>query len=321
MKLFSYLKISREIKVGVVFVVAIAVLIWGLMYLKGLELFKSKRTFYAMYDYVNGLVAANPVSIKGMKVGQVKTLYFSKKDPGKIIVQLVIENDYPIPRNSVAKIVSTGLIGSKEIEIELGNSKELLANGDTLNALTEATLGEEVNRQILPLKKKAENLISSIDTVATIVQELLNKNTRDNLVEAIEHVKEALQNLAHTTYNIDTLVETQRMHLASIISNVESISSNLRQNNDKIKNILANFSNLSDSLVKANVPAILNKVDKTISDLDIAIGKINKGEGSIGLLLNDKKLYDEVTKAAKDLNLLLEDIKANPSKYVKVSVF
>jgi len=321
MKLFSYLKISREIKVGVVFVVAIAVLIWGLMYLKGLELFKSKRTFYAMYDYVNGLVAANPVSIKGMKVGQVKTLYFSKKDPGKIIVQLVIENDYPIPRNSVAKIVSTGLIGSKEIEIELGNSKELLANGDTLNALTEATLGEEVNRQILPLKKKAENLISSIDTIATIVQELLNKNTRDNLVEAIEHVKEALQNLAHTTYNIDTLVETQRMHLASIISNVESISSNLRQNNDKIKNILANFSNLSDSLVKANVPAILNKVDKTISDLDIAIGKINKGEGSIGLLLNDKKLYDEVTKAAKDLNLLLEDIKANPSKYVKVSVF
>jgi phospholipid/cholesterol/gamma-HCH transport system substrate-binding protein len=291
------------------------------MYLKGLELFKSKRTFYAEYEYVNGLVAANPVSIKGMKVGQVKTLYFSKKDPGKIIVQIIIENDYPIPQNSVAKIVSTGLIGSKEIEIELGNSKELLKNGDTLKALTEATLGEEVNRQILPLKKKAENLISSIDTIATIVQELLNKNTRDNLVEAIEHVKEALQNLAHMTYNIDTLVETQRMHLASIISNVESISSNLRQNNDKIKNILTNFSNLSDSLVKANVPAILNNVDKTISDLDLAIAKINKGEGSMGLLLNDKKLYDEVTKAAKDLNLLLEDIKANPSKYVKVSVF
>jgi phospholipid/cholesterol/gamma-HCH transport system substrate-binding protein len=321
MKLFSYLKISREIKVGFVFVVAIAVMIWGLMYLKGLELFKSKRTFYAEYDYVNGLVAANPVSIKGMKVGQVKTLYFSRKDLGKIVVQLVVENDYPIPKNSVAKIVSTGLIGSKEIEIELGDSKEVLENGDTLRALTEATLGEEVNRQLLPLKRKAENLISSIDTVVTIVQELLNKNTRNNLVEAIEHVKEALQNLAHTTYNIDTLVETQRMHLASIISNVESISSNLRQNNDKIKNILTNFSNLSDSLVKANIPAILNNVDRTISDLDLAIAKINKGEGSIGLLLNDKKLYDEVTKAAKDLNLLLEDIKANPSKYVKVSVF
>ena len=321
MKLFTHLKISREIKVGFIFVVAISVMIWGLMYLKGLEIFKSKRTFFAEYEYVNGLVAANPVSIKGMKVGQVKTLYFSKKDPRKIIVELVVENDYPIPKNSVAKIVSTSLIGSKEIEISLGDSKEVLESGDTLKALTEATLGEEVNRQILPLKKKAENLISSIDTVAIIIQELLNKNTRDNLVGAIEHIKEALQNLAHTTYNIDTLVETQRNHLASIIANVESISYNLRQNNDKIKNILANFSDISDSLVKANIPAILNNIDRTISDLDVAIGKINRGEGSVGLLLNDKKLYDEVTKAARDLNLLLEDIKANPSKYVKVSVF
>jgi len=321
MKLLSHLKFSREIKVGFVFVVAISVMIWGLMYLKGLEIFKNKRTFYAKYDYVNGLVAANPVSIKGMKVGQVKTLYFSKLDPGKIIVELVVENDYPIPKNSVAKIVSTGLIGSKEIEISLGDSKEILETGDTLEALTEATLGEEVNRQILPLKKKAENLISSIDTVATIIQELLNKNTRENLVSAIEHVKEALQNLAHMTYNIDTLVETQRNHLSSIISNVESISLNLRQNNDKIKNILTNFSDISDSLAKANIPAILHNIDRTISDLDFAIGKINKGEGSVGLLLNDKKLYDEVTKAAKDLNLLLEDIRANPSKYVKVSVF
>jgi len=321
MKPFSQFKFSREVKVGFIFVVAISVMIWGLMYLKGLEIFTSKRTFYAQYEYVNGLVVSNPVSIKGMKVGQVKALYFSKKDPGKIIAELVVENDYPIPKNSVAKIVSTGLIGSKEIEISLGDSKETLEPGDTLQALTEATLGEEVNRQIIPLKEKAENLISSIDTVAIIVRDLLNKNTRDNLITAIEHVKVALQNLAQITYNVDTLVVSHRNHLASIISNVESISLNLRQNNDKIKNILTNFSDISDSLAKANIPAILNNVDRTIANLNIAIGKINNGEGTVGLLLNDKKLYDEVTKAAKDLNLLLEDIKANPSKYVKVSVF
>jgi phospholipid/cholesterol/gamma-HCH transport system substrate-binding protein len=292
-----------------------------MMYLKGLDLFKTKRTFYAEYDVVNGLVTANPVSIKGLKVGQVKTLYFSKKNPRKIIVELVIENDYPIPVNSVAKIVSTGLIGSKEIEIELGDSKNELKNGDTLKAMTEASLGEEVNRQLIPLKKKAENLISSIDTVATIVQQLLNQNTRDNLFEAIEHVREALQNLAHTTYNIDTLVSTQRSHLSSIISNVESISLNLRQNNGKINTILTNFSNLSDSIARADIPEVIRNVNNTISNLNMAIDKINRGDGSLGLLLNDKKLYDEVTKAAKDLNLLLEDIKANPSKYVKVSVF
>ena len=291
------------------------------MFLKGLDLFKSKRTFYAEYDMVNGLVPANSVSIKGMKVGQVKTLYFSSKDPRKIVVELIVESDYPIPDNSVAKIVSTGLIGSKEIQIELGDSKIELKDGDTLNAMTEASLGEEVNRQLIPLKRKAEDLLSSIDTVATIVQELLNPNTRDNLFKAIEHVKEALENLAHTTYNIDTLVSTERYHLASIISNVESISSNLRQNNSKINNILTNFSNISDSLARTNIPTILDNVNQTVSELKNAIDKINRGDGSLGLLLSDRKLYDEVSKAAKDLNLLLEDIKANPSKYVKVSVF
>jgi phospholipid/cholesterol/gamma-HCH transport system substrate-binding protein len=314
-------KITRELKVGIVFVVAISVAIWGMMYLKGLDLFKTKRTFYAQYDYVNGLVPANPVFIKGMKVGQVKELYFSKKDPRKIIVEILIEIDYPIPANSIARIVSTGLIGAKEIEIDLGDSEIELKQGDTIRALTDASFGEQVQRQLVPLTKKAEDLISSIDSIAIIVKELLNQDTRNNLFEAINHVQEALENLAHTTYNIDTLVDTQRRNLSSIISNVESISTNLRQNNGKITNILTNFSNISDSLARTDIPAVLNNVNKTITDLDQVIGKINRGEGSIGLLLNDKKLYDEVTKAAKDLNLLLEDIRANPSKYVKVSVF
>lgn len=315
------LKISKELKVGVVFVIALAVLIWGLMYLKGLEMFRNKRVVYAVYDRVNGLVASNPVLINGMKVGQVKDLYFLPDSRGLIIVELLLTSNFQIPDNSVAKIISSDLLGSKEVEIILGNSKEYLRNGDTLKALTEATLGEEVNRQLLPLKRKAESLISSIDTIAGIVQEVLNKNTRDNLVSAIEHIKTSLENLTHTTYNIDTLVSTQRTHLGGIISNIESISMNLKKNNDKINNILQNFSSLSDSLAKAQVPATINQINKTVKDLDIILGKINKGEGTIGLLVNDTSLYREVEKAARDLNLLLEDIKANPKKYVKVSVF
>jgi phospholipid/cholesterol/gamma-HCH transport system substrate-binding protein len=321
MKILSKIKISKEIKVGFLFVVAIGVLIWGLMYLKGLELWKSKRTFYALYDRVNGLVAANPVSIKGLKVGQVNNLHFSEQQPGKIIVELIVDNNIPIPKNSVAKITGGDLLGSKEVEIQMGDSKEMLKSGDTLKAVTEATLGEEVNQQLLPLKRKTENLISSIDTIATIVQQVLNKNTRTNLVEAVEHVKEALQNLAHMTYNVDTLIGNQRTHLGEIITNVESISSNLRRNNDKINNILTNFSTISDSIARAKIPETFGRLNQTLADLNIAIEKINKGQGSVGLLLNDENLYKEVTKSAKDLNLLLEDIKANPSKYIKISVF
>jgi phospholipid/cholesterol/gamma-HCH transport system substrate-binding protein len=256
-----------------------------------------------------------------MNVGHVKELHFSKKNPGKIIVSLYLTTEFPIPKNSTAKIFSSDLMGSKEIDIVLGNSKEIIKDGDTLNAMTEAGLGEEVNRQLLPLKKKAENLISSIDTIAVIIQQVLNKNTRDNLVMAIEHVKEALQNLAHTTYNIDTLMSSQKNHLASIIVNIESISANLKQNNGKINNILDNFSDVSDSLAKTNVPLTFAKVNKAVTDLDLVLEKINKGQGTMGLLINDTTLYKEVAKAARDLNLLLEDIKANPKKYVKVSVF
>ena len=315
------MKIRKDIKVGVVFVVATAILIWGLMFLKGLELLKPSRTFYAVYDQVNGLVAANPISIKGLKVGQVKKLYFDVKNPKNIIVELYILGDYPIAKNSSARIFSSSLLGSPEVEIIPGNSKEMAKNGDTLISLTEETLGQEVNKQLLPLKIKAENLISSIDTVATIIQQVLNKNTRDNLVEAIEHVKQTLSNIAHTTQNLDTLMILQRSNLSKIITNVESISSNLQQSNGKITNILNNFSNLSDSLAKARIPYTISQVNKAIGDLDAVLLKINKGEGSVGQLLNNEQLYKEVEKAARDLNLLLEDIRKNPSKYVKVSVF
>ncbi|MEI6900448.1 MAG: MlaD family protein [Bacteroidota bacterium] len=321
MSFLSKIRLSREVKVGFLSLVAIAVLIWGLMYLKGLDIWKPKRVFYAYYDRVNGLVAANSVSIKGLKVGQVKRLSFSDKYPGKIMVELLVENNIPIPKNSIATISGGELLGSKEVDIKLGNSKEYLQAGDTLHAVTDATLGEEVNQQLLPLKRKAENLISSIDTIAVIVQEVLNKNTRANLTQAIEHVKEALENMAHMTYNVDTLIGTQRTHLSAIIGNIESISKNLRNNNDKIGNILTNFSNVSDSLAKARIPETFKRLNSTLADLNIAIGKINTGQGSIGLLLNDPKLYNELTKSAHDLDLLIEDIKANPSKYIKVSVF
>ncbi|MCX6247810.1 MAG: MlaD family protein [Bacteroidetes bacterium] len=315
-------KLTKEFRVGIIFVVATAILIWGLMYLKGMDLFKHKMIVYAVYDKVNGLVVANNVAISGMKVGQVKDLYFSTKQRGKIIAELYISESYPIPANSVARINnSDNLIGGKYVEIILGDSKVILKDHDTLKSLTEASIGESLSQQLAPLKVKTERLLGSIDTVASLIQEVLNKNTRDNLAASITHIKEVLNNLAHTTYYLDTLVGSQRSHLANIIGNVESISLNLKNNNQKISNILDNFSNLSDSLAKAKIPATIAQVNKAILDIDIAVNKINNGQGTLGLLLNDDKLYKEVEKAAHDLNLLLEDIKANPDRYVKVKVF
>jgi phospholipid/cholesterol/gamma-HCH transport system substrate-binding protein len=192
---------------------------------------------------------------------------------------------------------------------------------DTLQTFIEKSIGEELNQQLVPLKNKAERLLGSIDSVATMIQQVLNKDTRDNLIASIGHIKDVLKNLAQTTYYLDTLMGSQRNHLVNIIGNIESISQNLKNNNQKINNILTNFSELSDSLARARIPATISQVNKAIADIDLTVNKINNGKGTLGLLLNDNTLYKEVEKAATDLNLLLEDIKANPKKYVKVSVF
>lgn len=315
------MKISKEIKVGVVFVLATAILIWGLMYLKGLELLKTSRTFYAVYDNVNGLVPANAISIKGVKVGQVQKVFFDERNPEKIIIELYVLGDYPIAKNSVARIYSSSLLGSQEVEIVPGDSKVMAADGDTLNSDIEANLGTEVKRQLVPLTSRAEGMISSIDSLAVSFREILNKQTRDNLISSISHIQRTLANISHLSGNLDTVLTGQRSNLSRIIANVESISSNLKKNNDKIGNILTNFSNLSDSLAKAKIPATIAQVNKAVTDLDSILISIDHGDGTLGQLVNNRQLYDELEKAAKELNLLLEDVRKNPSRYVKVSVF
>lgn len=315
------MKISKEIKVGVVFVLATAILIWGLMYLKGLELLKTSRTFYAVYDNVNGLVPANAISIKGVKVGQVQKVFFDERNPEKIIIELYVLGDYPIAKNSVARIYSSSLLGSQEVEIVPGDSKVMAADGDTLNSDIEANLGTEVKRQLVPLTSRAEGMISSIDSLAVSFREILNKQTRDNLISSVSHIQRTLANISHLSGNLDTVLTGQRSNLSRIIANVESISSNLKKNNDKIGNILTNFSNLSDSLAKAKIPATIAQVNKAVTDLDSILISIDQGDGTLGQLVNNRQLYDELEKAAKELNLLLEDVRKNPSRYVKVSVF
>ena len=150
---------------------------------------------------------------------------------------------------------------------------------------------------------------------------VLNKNTRENLVQAIDHVKQALANIVHATYDLDTLVSTQRKNIAGIIGNVESISKNLKQNNEKITHIINNLSDVSDSLARSKIPSTIMQVNLAVKNLNNTLEKINKGEGTIGLLINDQKLYIDVENAARNLNLLIEDLKANPKKYLKISVF
>lgn len=315
------MKLSKEFKIGLVFILAIALFVWGFNYLKGFDIFTKSKTYYAVYPRINGLIKSNPVSINGLRTGQVSDIYFEPDLSGLIVVEFVITTDLPIPNNSIVSIYSSDLMGSKAIEIILGNSNEYIQDGDTLPSKLEASLKEAVNQQIQPLKYKAEELIQSIDSVVIIIQSIFNKKAREDLAQSIQSIRQTFKNIENASFDIDNLVTSQKNRLAEIFNNLELITGNLKNNNDNINNIINNFSTISDSLAKAEIPRTFNNINSTINDLAKIADKINKGEGTLGLLVNDDKLYNELQKSAADLNKLLEDIQQNPKKYVRFSLF
>jgi len=314
-------KISRELKIGILFIVGLALLFWGYNFLKGKNVFKSERILYAVYNNVNGLNASNLVSINGLEIGQVKDVYFEENYSGRVVVMLSVSTNFPIPKNSIARIFSSDLMGSKEVAIDLGNSEQMIVSGDTLRSDSEASLKEEVNRQVQPLRKKAEDLLGSIDSVAIILKTIFNESARENLTNSFASIEKTFYALQHSTMKMDTMVREESNRLSHIIANIDSITSNLNADKDNISNIISNFSNLSDSLVKADVATTFTNANKAIGELAIIMEKINRGEGTVGALIHNDSLYFHIEKSMSDLNKLLEDIKLHPKKYVRLTIF
>ena len=315
------MKYKREISIGLVFIVALALFVWGFSYLKGFNLFKEQRVLYAVYDQVGGLSKANPVSINGLKVGQVSDIYFEPGYSGKIIVEITIETELPIPKNSIALIYSSDLMGSKAIDLKLGTDSLLTINGDTIGTRVEASLKEAVNQQIQPLKAKAEELILSIDSVVTVIKLIFNDKARENLSSSLASVQATFENLENASGNLDEMIAAEKIRFGEIMENIESISTTISQNGENIDNILANFSTISDSLAKAEIPQTFANINRVVGDVADIMAKIEKGEGTLGMLVNDDDLYQDLQKSAEQLNLLLEDLRVNPKRYVRFSLF
>ncbi|MBP7848639.1 MAG: MCE family protein [Lentimicrobiaceae bacterium] len=315
------MKRSKEIRIAAVFLAALALIIWGVNFLKGSDLFYRQRTFYAVYDRIDGLVPSNPVSINGFRVGQVKDIRFLDDGSYRILVEFSLSDPVPVPSNSVAVVFSSDLMGSKEISIRLGDAPTLLNSGDTISSEIQASLQEEVNRQVAPLKKKAEDLMLSLDSIFTVVRLVLNEETRAGLQSSINNIRLTIDGLRHTAANIDTLVSDQRNRLEMIIANVESITRNLKANNEAISQTLQNIHQLSDEVAASDVKTTLANMNKVTGDLAFVTRQIQEGKGSLGLLLNNDTLYRQLESSARDLDLLLEDMRLNPQRYVHFSVF
>jgi len=286
----------KTILIGVTFILSLALFIWGYNFLKGKNILQKQFFYYAKYESIEGLEVSNAVLIK-------------------------LSQDFPVPKNSVARIFSADLMGSKSIDLKLGSAIELAHPGDTLASATEGSIKDEVNAQVQPIKIKAENLLSSIDSLVVAIQTIFNESARENLVESFNDIRLTFSNLERTTSNIDTLVESEANRIASILSNIDSVSLTLRDNRESISNIIGNLETFSDSLVKTDIVATFDKANKSLAELDEILTKINEGEGTLGMLLHNDTLYMEINKSAEELNKLLEDIRLNPKRYVKFSLF
>ncbi|WP_461633970.1 MlaD family protein [Labilibaculum euxinus] len=315
------MKFSKDAKIGLVVIGAIVILIWGVNFLKGFNVFSSEQVFYARYERVDGLKKSSSVTLKGYKVGQIKSIKFSSASADHLLVEFAISNQFKLPANSVARIESADIMGTKEIKIIPGKGKTLLQTGDTIKGSIEGDLKEQVSMQMLPLKKKAEKLMSGVDSVLTVIQYIFNENTRDNLRKSFGSIEQTFKKLENASGTLDTIMTGQKSHFENIFANVDSITGNLKDNNRNVSTILSNFSNISDSLSATDIAQTINNAKATLKQTNEILEKINSGKGSMGLLINNDTLYTNLEAASNGLTNLLIDVKNNPKKYMHFSLF
>jgi phospholipid/cholesterol/gamma-HCH transport system substrate-binding protein len=316
-------KISKELKIGLVVTSAIGFFVWGINFLKGRDLFSHKYELYAIYPKIDGLIEANPLLVNGFKVGQINKISLIKDSRGQygVLVKFLLTEDIQIPKHSIAKAVSSDLLGSKAVEIIYSNETEFVQSGDTLIAETEEGLKTAVSKQLAPLQQKIEGLLSSVDSVMTIVEVVLNDKTRENLSKSFESIKKAIESLEQTAYKMDDLVASEKAKISSILTKLNSLAGMLEQNTGKIDNIIGNFSTLSDSLAKSNLKSAIEEADKTLAELNKLVAQINSGQGTLGKLVKNDSLYNNLNKASDDLDKLMKDLRINPERYIHFSVF
>lgn len=299
------MKISKEVKVALLVISGIILFIFGFNYLKGQNILGSSRTFYAVYDNVEGLAPSTPVTINGLPVGKVIDIGFIGDGSGKLLVTLLVDSKFQFSKNSKAELYETGLIGGKAIAIipafdnaENAKSEAYLIGG------VKAGLTELVNQRLTPLQEKIEKVMSGTDELLVNLNEVFDDKTKVNIKTSIGDLKTILSNFKETSKSIDVLVVSNKDKLNNSLANVENISSNL--------------SKVTDSIADANIGQTVKNLESTLKNFDSILAGLEKGEGSMGKLLKDDALYNNLKGASKEMEALLEDIKLHPKRYFRI---
>ncbi|MEK6155408.1 MlaD family protein [Flavobacteriaceae bacterium 3-367] len=301
------MKLSREIKTGIIVLGGIFLFILGFSYLKSAPLFDDSKILYAVYDHVGGLQPGTQVSINGFAVGKVQSIQF-KDTAGNLLVTFSVNNSFEFSRNSKAQLYDTGIIGGKGIQIQpVFDGAPMVKSGDTLATTSKPGLTELVQQNLAPLQLKIEGAVSDADSLLVNFNEILDDNTKLNLRQSIAGLNQLIRSFQGSANTLNNLLAENKGQLDSSITNINHIT--------------GNFSKLSDSLANAGLAGTVKNLETTIGNLNKVLAKIDEGEGSLGKLVKDEALYNNLSNASKELDLLLQDFRLNPKRYVNVSVF
>jgi phospholipid/cholesterol/gamma-HCH transport system substrate-binding protein len=303
------MRLSKEIKIGIYFTVTLGALVWGINFLKGKDIFNKVQKLYAFYDDIEGLQTTAQVSIKGLKVGTVSKIRLDQETE-KFKVELQIKSNYSIPNNSVAYLYSSDIMGNKAIKIKIGDSHDILTDNSTIKTGTEEDAFSLLMDDLPSIKNNLNKTIKDVDSTFRSINKLFSEENIDNLSKGITYLAHTMQNVSQLSASLNK----SKQSIVSSLENIDSITSNLRNNSANINHIINNFSELSDSLKAIRFVEI-------VDELNTIVNKINSGTGSVGKLIYDETIHDNLTNSLNSLNDLLSDIKENPKRYINISVF
>lgn len=306
------MKISNETKIGALAAVSIAVLIIGFNYLKGKKVFEKNTKIYSVFGKVDGLAVSNPVSINGLQIGKVASLQEKDRNLSGIIVAIDLTKEINIPDNSLV-FVNKELLGTPSLVIRMGNSKTYLQNGDTIQTTYKPDVFENVQSSINPAINNLNSAIQSLEVLIANVNSMFDPNTKNNFQTVIA-------NLAASSASVRNMLNTQSGALAQTMGNLNTFTGNLNKNNESLNRTVTNLETTTTKLAKADIEKVIQTLQATANNLNEVTTKINSNDGSLGLLLNDRKLYSNLENSTRSLNILLDDLRVNPKRYVNISL-
>lgn len=313
------MKISNETKVGAIAIVALLCLILGYNFLKGKRLFDQSTIIFGTYSNVQGLTTSNPIVINGLEVGSVYAIT-PTKDMRSISVQMSINRNINIPENSIA-IIKPNPLGNTTIEIKLGDAQTFLKNKGTINTDANPGLFSDVLGRVDPVLYEVKKAVGSIDTLLLNVNSAIDPATKSNLQSTIANLNKLTASLVTSSASLEAMLNAQTGSVAKTMSNLNSLTANLANNNDKINHVMTNLDVTTEKLAKIELQKTLDTLDVAINNLKVTMEKLNSKEGTMGLLMNDPSLYRNLSSTSNKLNLLLDDLRLHPKRYMSFSVF